>query len=208
MTRGRPTKVHFADRPSWANRLVAARKRAGLSQMALAKAAGLSQSAIADYEVGRSEPGFRVIERIAEVLQVDRDFLTKATSVSRESIERDLEHRSKMAEGDELSVYQDGEKYDGAFVRTAEKVHSMLTEEMPHTRISMAAVISMSRIAWRMAMMMSGGQPTDEVIAAVVSLLRTAQRTFARFPDATGDMVINEDDDMDETGIDRSDKPD
>jgi transcriptional regulator with XRE-family HTH domain len=51
-------------------RLAEARRRAGLSQNALAKAAGLSQPTILRLEEGASFPALDTLERIARALDV------------------------------------------------------------------------------------------------------------------------------------------
>jgi transcriptional regulator with XRE-family HTH domain len=64
VAKGRPPKANPGDRPAWAQRILEARVRAGLSQTQLAEQIGRSQSTIADYETGASEPDFATLERI------------------------------------------------------------------------------------------------------------------------------------------------
>jgi transcriptional regulator with XRE-family HTH domain len=56
---------------AFADRLKAARSRAGLSQHALARKAGLCSQAVSLLERGLREPGWRTVQRLALVLGVD-----------------------------------------------------------------------------------------------------------------------------------------
>ena len=67
---GREPKIPVLERPPWAQRIIAARKIAGLSQAELADKTGFGQRSIASYEVGDSQPNFAQISRIAECLGV------------------------------------------------------------------------------------------------------------------------------------------
>lgn len=51
------------------------RKRAGLSQAELAQKLGISKSAVSMYENGKREPDFELTERIADLFNVDMNFL-------------------------------------------------------------------------------------------------------------------------------------
>lgn len=52
-----------------------ARKKAGLTQVELAKAAGISRSYLADAEGGRYNPSVKTLVSIASVCGVDLNFL-------------------------------------------------------------------------------------------------------------------------------------
>jgi transcriptional regulator with XRE-family HTH domain len=206
-TRGRPSKITFSDRPAWANRLVAARKGAGLSQVKLAELAGLSQSAVADYEVGRSQPSLRVMERIAKALDVEMSFLTHANPV-KERGETEEEHFASRSKIPPL-VYQDSEANDMMFAKAAVWVDEMMRSEIPHTKISIEAIAFLTRAAWRLSMKSDpGNHPSEKSLRNAITMLKIAQQAYARFPGRRPSDAALEDDDMDETGIDRSDKPD
>lgn len=51
------------------------RSREGLSQSSLAEKLGISKSTISMYEVGRREPDFETLEAIADLFNVDMNFL-------------------------------------------------------------------------------------------------------------------------------------
>lgn len=58
------------------DRLLWARKRAGLTQMQLAKKSGVSQGAISDFETGRTEAGYSdTLFKLAAALEVNINWL-------------------------------------------------------------------------------------------------------------------------------------
>jgi transcriptional regulator with XRE-family HTH domain len=181
ITRGRPPKIDFADRPAWANRLLAARRRSGLTQAQLAAAAGLSQSTIADYEVGRSEPSLNSMARLAKALQVDVEFLI-TTNPAKERGETDAEHNTKQDTVPAVE-YSDSSKNDGLFIYAYKNIEKMLREEQPHARYKAPdAFLGLTRSAWSMALTMSTEKSLQERIDYAVTALRMAQRAFAKFP--------------------------
>ena len=56
-------------------RLREARERKGLTQLELAKQANLGESTISFYELGRREPSYEVLLRLAEILEVNPAYL-------------------------------------------------------------------------------------------------------------------------------------
>ncbi len=64
--------------------LLMLRKRAGLTQNALASVLGVSESRIGMYERGKREPDFEMLEAIADYFNVDMDFLTGRSSIERQ----------------------------------------------------------------------------------------------------------------------------
>lgn len=56
------------------------RSRSGLSQQELADKLGLGKSTISMYEVGKREPDFETLEKIADFFNVDMNFLLGKTS--------------------------------------------------------------------------------------------------------------------------------
>lgn len=56
--------------------LIYLRKKAGLSQLALAEATGLSRSAIGMYETGKREPDIDTLRLLSEFFKVDMNTLT------------------------------------------------------------------------------------------------------------------------------------
>ena len=51
------------------------RERSGMSQAELAKKLGISKSTVGMYELGRREPDFETMEAIADIFNVDMNFL-------------------------------------------------------------------------------------------------------------------------------------
>jgi len=56
-------------------RLREARERKGLTQLELAKLANLGESTISFYELGRREPNYDILIRLAEILEVSPNYL-------------------------------------------------------------------------------------------------------------------------------------
>ena len=59
----------------FSQRLSAARKFRGLSQIDLARKTRLKQSAVSQFETGRRAPSFHNLLRLADALEVSADFL-------------------------------------------------------------------------------------------------------------------------------------
>lgn len=59
----------------FANTLKTLRTNHSLSQTALAEQLGISKSAVSMYEQGRREPDFNVLRKIADIFQVEIDYL-------------------------------------------------------------------------------------------------------------------------------------
>ena len=59
----------------FSERLSALRKSAGMTQAELAKKLGISKSSVSMYECGNREPEFGLLEKMADLLQVDMNVL-------------------------------------------------------------------------------------------------------------------------------------
>lgn len=59
----------------FSERLSALRKGAGMTQAELAKKLGISKSSVSMYECGNREPEFDLLEKMADLLQVDMNVL-------------------------------------------------------------------------------------------------------------------------------------
>ena len=57
------------------NMLKYLRERRGMSQSELAKQLGIAKSTVSMYELGKREPDFETMERIADLFNVDMNFL-------------------------------------------------------------------------------------------------------------------------------------
>lgn len=75
MIMGRPSKQDPETRPAWARRIADVRKKAGWSQVSIAEHIGKSQSQVGEYETGKSQPDFPMIERIAKACNVHPGWL-------------------------------------------------------------------------------------------------------------------------------------
>lgn len=60
---------------SFSSNLKDLRKNKGMSQIELAKALGISTSSVAMYEVGKREPNFILLKKIASYFKVDVNYL-------------------------------------------------------------------------------------------------------------------------------------
>ncbi|MDO4599023.1 MAG: helix-turn-helix transcriptional regulator [[Ruminococcus] gnavus] len=70
---------------AFANILKTLRTERQLSQLELATRLGISKSAVSMYEQGRREPDFDILNKIADIFQVDVDYLLGRTISSLES---------------------------------------------------------------------------------------------------------------------------
>ncbi len=70
---------------AFANILKTLRTERQLSQLELATRLGISKSAVSMYEQGRREPDFDILNKIADIFQVDVDYLLGRTVSSLES---------------------------------------------------------------------------------------------------------------------------
>jgi transcriptional regulator with XRE-family HTH domain len=68
----------------FANILKTLRTDKHLSQQELATRLGISKSAVSMYEQGRREPDFDILNKIADIFQVDADYLLGRSSLSHE----------------------------------------------------------------------------------------------------------------------------
>ena len=59
----------------FSERLSALRRGAGMTQAELAKKLGISKSSVSMYECGNREPEFDLLEKMADLLQVDMNVL-------------------------------------------------------------------------------------------------------------------------------------
>lgn len=59
----------------FSERLSALRRGAGMTQAELAKKLGISKSSVSMYECGNREPEFDLLEKMADILQVDMNVL-------------------------------------------------------------------------------------------------------------------------------------
>ena len=64
---------------AFANILKTLRTERQLSQLELATRLGISKSAVSMYEQGRREPDFDILNKIADIFQVDVDYLLGRT---------------------------------------------------------------------------------------------------------------------------------
>lgn len=67
---------------TFATRLKQLRKERGWSQDILAERLEISRSAVGNYETGIREPSFEMLETIADLFNVDMDFLTGRTETT------------------------------------------------------------------------------------------------------------------------------
>ncbi len=75
----------------YAERIKNLRKERGLSQDQLAAMLGVSRSAVGMYETGKREPDFEICEAIADIFNVDMDYLIGRSSIERKmSFSRDI----------------------------------------------------------------------------------------------------------------------
>ncbi len=85
-----------------ASRIKSARKKAGLSQVELAKGIGLTDKSVSAYEQGRSTPPVSKLKQIAQVTQHPLSYFTDPTTdhVTLDtlilSIERELQEIKKL----------------------------------------------------------------------------------------------------------------
>lgn len=105
------------------------RNREGLSQAELADKLGLSKSTISMYEVGRREPDFETLESIADLFNVDMNFLLgKEDSENKASLSpkdtRDIE--KILDQTREQLLTQQGLMFDGN-PATPEAIESILS---------------------------------------------------------------------------------
>lgn len=78
----------------YAERIKSLRKERGLSQDQLAAMLGVSRSAVGMYETGKREPDFEICEAIADIFNVDMDYL-----IGRSSIERKISFSRSIPAG-------------------------------------------------------------------------------------------------------------
>lgn len=79
---------------NFSSTLLYLRQRAGMSQQELAEKSGCSRSAIGMYETGKREPDLETLEALADIFNVDMDFLTGRM----ESSEWSVRFRKKLDE--------------------------------------------------------------------------------------------------------------
>lgn len=82
------------------------RKQRHITQVQLAEKIGVSRSTISMYEMGEREPDFETLEALADIFNVDMDFLTgrKAEKAPTENGER------KVTDEDIKAAFWGGEK--------------------------------------------------------------------------------------------------
>lgn len=71
----------------FANILKELRMNQKISQTDLAMQLGISKSAVSMYEQGRREPDFKILSQIADLFNVDTDYLLGRTSLSENTFE-------------------------------------------------------------------------------------------------------------------------
>lgn len=76
-------------------RIATLRKRAGLSQAALAKAASISREAIGKYERGESSPSVDIASRIAAALEVSLDYLVAGATSELDELDDSIIARAR-----------------------------------------------------------------------------------------------------------------
>lgn len=69
----------------YVERIKSLRKERGLSQDQLAAMLGVSRSAVGMYETGKREPDFEICEAIADIFNVDMDYLIGRSSIERKT---------------------------------------------------------------------------------------------------------------------------
>jgi transcriptional regulator with XRE-family HTH domain len=67
-------------------RLTEMRKKAGLTQVALAKKLGIPRSTYSNYENGKREPDLKTLQNIASFFEVSTDFLLGHTNDPKKSV--------------------------------------------------------------------------------------------------------------------------
>lgn len=83
----------MGDKDIFPERLVAARKKRGLSQEELAKRSGLKPAAISHFETGARKPSFDNLRRLADALNVTADYLLGRTDDPEGFAEADVAYR-------------------------------------------------------------------------------------------------------------------
>ncbi len=69
----------------YAARIKQLRMEKGLSQDQLAALLGISRSAVGMYETGKREPDLETCEAIADIFNIDMDFLTGRSDIERQA---------------------------------------------------------------------------------------------------------------------------
>ena len=108
--------------PTFKDMLKYLRNREGLSQSELADKLGLGKSTISMYEVGKREPDFETLESIADLFNVDMNFLLgkkdsenefSLTPKDERDIKKDLDSiMEKIEAGEDSPLYYNGEEVD------------------------------------------------------------------------------------------------
>ncbi len=76
----------------FSNRFKALRKEHDLSQQALADRLGISKSSVNMYERGEREPGIQALEAIADLFNVDMDYLLGKSDIPSRSAQEEAAH--------------------------------------------------------------------------------------------------------------------
>lgn len=80
-------------------RIATLRKRAGLSQAALAAASSISREAIGKYERAESSPSVDIASRIAAALGVTLDYLVAGATAATDDLDDDILARARELNG-------------------------------------------------------------------------------------------------------------
>lgn len=91
---------------SFGQRLLEARKKAGLSQDELAKKLGTKGPAVGRYERDEMKPSVEVAAKMAEILEVSLDYLVGQTDVQMDkTISKRIMELSKFSDEDKAHIF-------------------------------------------------------------------------------------------------------
>ena len=122
------------------------RIRDGFSQAELAEKLGVAKSTISMYEVGKREPDFETLEAIADIFNVDMNFLLgkeeseytqPLSSKDRRDISKDLDHiMTEIRNGEDGHLYYNGTEIDEASINLLENaIEFALTQAKKENKI-------------------------------------------------------------------------
>lgn len=100
----------------FSKRLVELRKEKGLTQQEVANAINIVRATYAQYEIGRREPDFETLKKIAQLFDCTTDYL-----LGRTSMRKPYEYQQDL----EIILKENNLQYDGT-VLTDEEKHSVL----------------------------------------------------------------------------------
>ena len=96
----------YSNSMSFGQRLLEARKKAGLSQDELAKKLGTKGPAVGRYERDEMKPSVEVAAKMAEILEVSLDYLVGQTDVQMDkTISKRIMELSKFSDEDKAHIF-------------------------------------------------------------------------------------------------------